>query len=267
MPIASTGGAASSRGTTSSGSTATDHGQRALSAPGRGRVGRGLHRLDDREDAPPDRGVVDEPVAGHDARAAREARAAQRAQAPALQPGVGQRTAGVPEGLQPVAARRGPPARARLRRPAGRGARRRAGRRAGGVRAGPGIPGPVGRLGHDEDLLALGVLDDVGHPQRGDDDHARRLLAAVDERVGALGARSGTPRPPPARGPAPRPACAASASRTARGSAPRWRDGRAARPPWSAARARRPRRRVLAPGRAYRPARRPRPRARRPRRT
>ena len=94
-PIASTGGAASSTGTTSSGSIATVHGQRGCS-----RGSRLADDLDDREHAPPDRGVEDEAVAGRDARAAREAGAAQELGA-LVEPVLGQRAAGVADRLEP----------------------------------------------------------------------------------------------------------------------------------------------------------------------
>src|SRR5215212_8248606 len=94
-PIASTGGAASSVGTTSSGSTAIVHG------PRRPRLGL-LERLDHREHPPPDRRVVDEAVTRRDPRPAREAGPAQQLRA-CGEPVVRQRAAGVPDRLEPVA--------------------------------------------------------------------------------------------------------------------------------------------------------------------
>src|SRR4051812_41749056 len=60
------------------------------------------HDLDDGEDAPPHRGVEDEAVALGDARAAREPGAAQEL-GTLVEPVLGQRPAGVADGLEPVA--------------------------------------------------------------------------------------------------------------------------------------------------------------------
>ena len=63
-----------------------------------------LERLDDREHAPPDRGVEHEPVARRDPRPAREAGAPQQLR-PLVEPALAQRPARVPDGLEPVPAR------------------------------------------------------------------------------------------------------------------------------------------------------------------